>query len=43
MGNEEHVAVFKVNRKSGTLKFTGHYAAVGNPSIIIFNQLRTQK
>lgn len=39
----DNVAVFKVNRKNGTLRFTGHYAAVGNPSIIIFNQLRTQK
>jgi 6-phosphogluconolactonase (cycloisomerase 2 family) len=32
----DHVAVFRVNRRSGMLKFTGHYAAVGNPSHIVF-------
>lgn len=35
----DNIAVFKVDRKSGNLKFTGHYAAVGNPSIIIFLDL----
>lgn len=32
----DNIAVFHVDRKSGGLKFTGHYAAVGNPSIIVF-------
>ena len=35
----DNIAVFKVNRKSGGLKFTGHYAPVGNPSIIVFLDL----
>jgi 6-phosphogluconolactonase (cycloisomerase 2 family) len=30
------VAVFRVDRGSGALTFTGHYAAVGNPSMIAF-------
>jgi 6-phosphogluconolactonase (cycloisomerase 2 family) len=30
------VAVFRVDRSSGALMFTGHYAAVGNPSMIAF-------
>lgn len=30
------IAVFQVNRKTGSLKFTGHYAPVGNPSSIVF-------
>ncbi len=32
----DNVAVFKVDLKSGELRFTGHYAAVGNPSMIAF-------
>lgn len=32
----DNVAVFSVDRKTGRLKFTGHYAAVGNPSCIVF-------
>jgi hypothetical protein len=28
-----------VDRKSGRLAFTGHYAAVGNPSAIVFVDL----
>jgi 6-phosphogluconolactonase (cycloisomerase 2 family) len=32
----DNIAVFRVDRKSGGLEFTGHYAAVGNPSIIVF-------
>ena len=32
----DNVAVFAVNRDSGLLKFTGHYAAVGNPSHVVF-------
>jgi len=35
----DNVAVFEVNRDTGGLKFTGHYAAVGNPSIIVFLDL----
>jgi 6-phosphogluconolactonase (cycloisomerase 2 family) len=33
------VAVFRVDRRSGNLAFTGHYAAVGNPSMIVFLDL----
>jgi 6-phosphogluconolactonase (cycloisomerase 2 family) len=29
--------VFKVDRTSGRLTFTGHYVGVGNPSIIVFH------
>jgi len=35
----DNVAVFAVNHQTGGLKFTGHYAAVGNPSIIVFLDL----
>ncbi|MDB5389928.1 MAG: pgl 1, partial [Planctomycetaceae bacterium] len=35
----DSVAVFQVNRKTGGLKFTGHYAPVGNPSMIAFLDL----
>jgi 6-phosphogluconolactonase len=35
----DNVAVFAVDRAKGTLKFTGHYAAVGNPSCIVFLDL----
>ncbi len=35
----DHVAIFKVDRQSGGLTFTGHYAAVGNPSHIVFLDL----
>jgi 6-phosphogluconolactonase (cycloisomerase 2 family) len=31
----DNVAVFGVDRQSGGLNFTGHYAAVGNPSMIV--------
>jgi 6-phosphogluconolactonase len=33
------VTVFRVNRETGGLSFTGHYAAVGNPSTIVFLDL----
>lgn len=36
----DNVAVFEVNRKTGGLKFTDHYAPVGNPSTIVFLDLR---
>ncbi len=35
----DHVMVFKVDRASGRLAFTGHYAPVGNPSHIVFLEL----
>jgi 6-phosphogluconolactonase (cycloisomerase 2 family) len=37
----DNIAVFRVDRKTGGLKFTGHYTPVGNPSIIVFNDLGT--
>ena len=33
------ITVFRVNRASGTLSFTSYYAAVGNPSSIVFLDL----
>ena len=35
----DNVTVFRVDRKTGGLNFTGHYAPVGNPSIIVFLDL----
>ena len=35
----DNVAVFRVNSKTGGLKFTGHYTPVGNPSTIAFLDL----
>ena len=35
----DNVTVFRVNRKTGRLSFTGHYTPVGNPSIIVFLDL----
>jgi 6-phosphogluconolactonase len=35
----DNVAVFRVDRNTGGLSFTGHYAPVGNPSIIVFLDL----
>lgn len=32
----DNVAVFRVDRESGRLTFTDHYAAVGNPSHVVF-------
>ena len=39
----DNVAVFRVDRKTGVLNFTGHYAAVGNPSSIVFLDLAKVK
>lgn len=39
----DNVAVFQVDRKTGELKFTGQYAAVGNPSIVVFRDLNDGK
>jgi 6-phosphogluconolactonase (cycloisomerase 2 family) len=36
----DNVAIFEVNRTNGGLKFTGHYAPVGNPSCIVFLDLK---
>jgi 6-phosphogluconolactonase (cycloisomerase 2 family) len=35
----DHIAVFRVDAPTGRLDFTGHYASVGNPSIIVFRDL----
>ncbi len=35
----DNIAVFAVNRQTGKLKFTDHYAPVGNPSHIVFVDL----
>ena len=35
----DHVTVFRVNRRTGGLKFTGHFVPVGNPSHIVFLNL----
>lgn len=39
----DNVTVFRVNRQTGELKFTGHYAPVGNPSIVVFLDLDKMK
>ena len=36
----DHVTVFRVDRKTGLLAFTGHYAPVGNPSCVTFLDLK---
>ncbi len=35
----DHLAIFAVDRQTGRLDFTGDYAAVGNPSSIVFVDL----
>jgi 6-phosphogluconolactonase (cycloisomerase 2 family) len=35
----DHVAVFRVDRATGALAFTGHYVPVGNPSHVVFLDL----
>jgi 6-phosphogluconolactonase (cycloisomerase 2 family) len=39
----DNLAVFAVDRQRGGLKFTGHYAGVGNPSCIVFLDLNNSK
>lgn len=39
----DNVTVFEVNRETGNLRFTGHYAPVGNPSTITFLDLEKEK
>jgi len=36
----DHVAVFRTDRKSGLLAFTGQYVPVGNPSCVVFLDLK---
>jgi 6-phosphogluconolactonase len=36
----DHVTVFRADRRTGGLAFTGHYAAVGNPSCVVFLDLK---
>ena len=35
----DNITVFRVDRKTGGLQFTGHYVPVGNPSSIVFVDL----
>lgn len=44
-GNQraDHVSIFKVEQSTGKLRFTGQYAAVGNPSHIVFLDLAVRK
>jgi 6-phosphogluconolactonase len=35
----DHIAIFRVEKSSGRLTFTGHYTPVGNPSQIVFKDL----
>ncbi len=39
----DNIAVFRVKRDSGRLEFTGHYAAVGNPSAVVFLDLAARR
>jgi 6-phosphogluconolactonase (cycloisomerase 2 family) len=39
----DNVTAFRVGRKTGRLRFTGHYAAVGNPSSIVFLDLARKR
>jgi 6-phosphogluconolactonase len=36
----DNITVFRVDRQTGGLTFTGHYTAVGNPSSIVFLDLK---
>lgn len=38
----DNIAIFRVNQQTGGLDFIGHYASVGNPSIIVFLDLKTE-
>jgi len=35
----DHLAIFRVDKSSGKLAFTGHYVPVGNPSQVVFHEL----
>ena len=39
----DNVTAFRVDRKSGSLTFTGQYTPVGNPSTILFLDLAESK
>jgi 6-phosphogluconolactonase len=39
----DNITVFRVDRQKGELKFTGHYTAVGNPSMIVFLDLEASR
>ena len=39
----DNVTTFRVDRKTGKLSFTGQYTPVGNPSCIVFVDLKKQK
>ncbi len=39
----DHIACFRVDRNTGGLSFSGQYAAVGNPSMIVFLDLATKR
>jgi len=39
---DANVAIFAVDKASGGLTFTGHYAAVGNPSHVVFLDLAAE-
>lgn len=39
----DHLAVFRADRRTGGLTFTGHYAAVGNPSHVVFLDLAARR
>lgn len=39
----DNLATFQVDQKTGALKFTGQFTAVGNPSIIVFQDLAKSK
>jgi 6-phosphogluconolactonase (cycloisomerase 2 family) len=39
----DNVTVFRVDRKTGGLRFTGQYAPVGNPSCIVFLDRKTER
>jgi 6-phosphogluconolactonase (cycloisomerase 2 family) len=38
----DNVTAFRVDRKTGGLGFTGHYTPVGNPSCVVFLDLKRQ-
>ena len=38
----DNVAIFRVNNSTGALNFTGNYAAVGNPSCIVFLDMQNR-
>lgn len=38
----DNIAAFRVDKASGKLEFTGHYTPVGNPSIIVFKDMKAK-